>query len=57
MNMAEIMPKPTTSCHRARVSKPNALRIEAPGTSMSSPYLWSMSVRKVTSLTIRPSKP
>lgn len=45
MNTPEIMPSPITSDHRASVSKPKALKIEAPGTSMSRPYLWSISVR------------
>jgi hypothetical protein len=37
--------------------KPNELRIAAPGTSMSRPYLWSIKLRGRTSLTMRPSKP
>lgn len=57
MNTPEITPRPMTSFHRACVSNPNALRMDAPGTSMSRPYLWSIRVRNVTSLTIRASNP
>lgn len=45
INAAEMIANPITSFHMASVSKPNALRMEAPGTSMSRPYLRSMRVR------------
>ena len=45
MNPAEKTPSPMTSLHSARLSNPNADKIDAPGTSMSRPYLWSMRVR------------
>lgn len=57
MKAPDMTPSAMTSCHSAKASKPKALRIEAPGTSMSRPYLWSMRVRYLTSLTMRPSKP
>lgn len=57
MNTPEITPSPMTSLHSACVSNPNALRMDAPGTSMSRPYLWSIKVRNVTSLTISDSNP
>lgn len=37
--LAANIPRPLTSCQNARLSKPNVLRIVAPGTSMSSPNL------------------
>ena len=39
MKAPENMARPITSFHIAKLSKPNALRIEAPGTSISRPYL------------------
>lgn len=57
MNTPEIAPSPMTSLHSACVSNPNALRMDAPGTSMSRPYLWSIKVKNVTSLTISDSNP
>lgn len=57
INTPEITPSPITSLHSACVSNPNALRIDAPGTSMSRPYLWSINVRNVTSLTMSASNP
>ncbi len=57
MNAPDIIPRAMTSGHSAKASNPKALRMEAPGTSISRPYLWSMSVRYLTSFTMRPSKP
>lgn len=57
INTPEITPSPITSIQRACVLNPNALRIDAPGTSMSKPYLWSTNVKNVTSLTISASNP
>ena len=56
-NAPEITASPITSVHSAAVSNPNALRMDAPGTSISRPYLWSINVKNVTSLTIKASKP
>ena len=57
MKALEKMARPMTSVQMASASKPKAERMEAPGTSMSRPYLWSTRVRYLTSLTIRASKP
>ena len=45
MNEPEMIANPITSRHMARVSKPKALKIDAPGTSISRPYLRSVRVR------------
>src|SRR5271156_6362703 len=39
MKAPENTARPITSVQKARLSKPNALRMEAPGTSISRPYL------------------
>jgi len=39
MKAPENTARPITSVQKARLSKPKALRMEAPGTSMSRPYL------------------
>src|SRR5947209_18373866 len=39
MKEPENTARPITSFQKARLSKPNALRMEAPGTSISRPYL------------------
>jgi hypothetical protein len=39
MKAPENTARPITSLQKARLSKPNALRMEAPGTSISRPYL------------------
>lgn len=54
-NAAANTPNPTTSLHSACVSNPNVLRIAEPGTSISMPYLWSIKLRYLTSLTMMPS--
>jgi len=55
-NTPQNTANPTASSHRARLLNPKLDRIAEPGTSISSPYLWSASVSVRTSLTIRPSK-
>jgi hypothetical protein len=39
MKAPENTARPITSFQKAKLSKPNALRMEAPGTSISRPYL------------------
>jgi hypothetical protein len=56
INAPQYTPSPIQSFHSAWTSKPKLLRIAEPGTSMSRPYLWSMRLRYLTSLTMRPSK-
>ena len=47
----QITPNPITSGHKAWVLKPKAVRMLAPGTSISMPYLWSIKRFMATSFT------
>lgn len=57
MKLAPKTANPTASDGRALLLKPKELRMAAPGTSISRPYLWSIKLKVRTSLTMSPSKP
>jgi len=57
MKLAPKTASPIASDFKAPLLKPKELKMAAPGTSISRPYLWSIKLKVRTSLTIRPSKP